>query len=160
MASQEESLVQRLGVYVNAMRVVPSLDERRLHLTELVRRLLGIPLADFEVESEVYVGRRYDLIGNLVLSVKGNLHWQPADDILQLKEYIDDLNSRRPQVDYTTIVTDGLFFHVYRPQYDQTGRVVELETIRGLNLSSPKMTPEQAVQDLSVVLSNFRRQQA
>ncbi len=43
------------------------------------------------------------------------------------------------------VATDGLHFRVYRPQYDETGRVAGLEKIQVLNLASPMMTPERAV---------------
>ncbi len=94
-----------------------------------------------------------------MFEVKANLHWHQSDEELQIKQYITDLNFRKPQTNYVAIVTDGLHFHTSIPRYDETGRVVELEKVCGLNLDSPMSTPESAVQDLKVILSHFRREQ-
>ena len=158
MASQDTLVVQKLREYIDTVRETATLEEQRLKFSDLVRTVLGIPLGDLEVQSEMYGGQIYVLLGNLVLDFKRNLHWQPKDAELQLRRYIADLKSRRDQTAYIAIATDGLHFHVYRPQYDETGRLVELEKIHGLNLASPMMTPERAVRDLGMVLSHFHQE--
>ncbi len=157
MASQETLVAQKLRAYIDTVRETASLEEQCLQFADLVRTVLGIPLGDSEVQSEMYGGQMYVLLGNLVFDFKRNLHWQPKDAELQLQRYIADLRSRRDQTDYIAIVTDGLRFHVYMPRYDETG--VELEKIHGLNLASPMMTPEWAMQDLGIILSHFRKEQ-
>ena len=102
-------------------------------------------------------GRVYALLGSLVFEFTGNLHWRGGEGESRLKTYIADLKSQRPQATYTAVITDGLHFHVYRPEYDESGRVVELASIHGLNLASPMMTPEQALQDLGTVLAYLQR---
>ena len=152
-AGQETPLSQKLREYVDTVRDTAGAEERRLQFLDLVRTVLGIPFSNFELRNEMYGGRMYALLGNLVFQVKANLHWQPKEAELQLKGYITELNSRGSQTNYIAIATDGLHFHVYRPRYDETSRVVELERIHGLNLVSPMMTPEQATNDLGIVLS-------
>ncbi len=159
MASQETLVAQKLREYIDAVRETTSLEEQRLQFSDMVRTVLGIPLGDSEVQSEMYGGQMYVLLGNLVFDFKRNLHWQPKDAELQLRRYIADLKSRRDQTDYIAIATDGLHFHVYRSRNDETGRIVELEKIHGLNLASPMMTPERAVRDLGMILAHFRREQ-
>ena len=153
MAGQETPLSQKLREYVDTVRDTAGPEERRLQFLDLVRTVLGLPLSNFELQNEMYGGRMYALLGNLVLEVKANLPWRPKEAQLQLEEYITELNSRRPQSNYIAIATDGLHFPIYTPRYDETGRVVELEKIHGLNLVSPMMTLEQATHDLGVVLS-------
>ena len=111
---------------------------------------------DFKLVSEVYAGRRYDLLGNLVFAFEGNLHWQIKESELRLHQYMADLKSRKPEADYFSMVTDGLHFHVYLPQYNEAGDVMRLEKIYGLNLPSPMTILEQATNDLGVILSPFR----
>ena len=122
MASQETLVAQKLRAYIDTVRETASLEEQCLQFADLVRTVLGIPLGDSEVQSEMYGGQMYVLLGNLVFDFKRNLHWQPKDAELQLQRYIADLRSRRDQTDYIAIVTDGLRFHVYMPRYDETGQ--------------------------------------
>ena len=157
MADQETMLAQTLGNYIDKVREAVGVEERRLHLIDLVRTFLDRSATDFEVET--YSGRRFVLLSNLVLEVKANLHWHLSDEELKTKHYITDLNSRKPQTNYVTIVTDGLHFHTCIPRYDETGRVVELEKVCGLNLDSPMSTLENAAQDLKMILSDFFQEQ-
>ena len=157
MASQERLVEQKLQDYIEIVRETASLEEQCRQFSDLVRAVLGVRFGDSDVQSEVYGGQRYFLLENFVFDFKKNLHWQLKDAELQLRRYIADLRSRRDQTDYIAIVTDGLRFHVYMPRYGETG--VELEKIHGLNLASPMMTPERAVQDFGIILSHFRGQQ-
>ena len=119
----------------------------------------GSPATDFHQENESYSRRLFILLANLVFEVKANLHSHQSDEELQIKQYITDLNFRKPQTNYVAIVTDGLHFHTCIPHYDETGRVVELEKVCGLNLDTPMSTPESSAQDLKMILSDFRREQ-
>ncbi len=159
MAEQETMLAQKLRDYIDTVRETVGVEERRLHLMDLVRTVLGMSATDFHQENESYSGRLFILLANLVFEVKPNLHWHHSDEELQMKQYITDLNFRKPQTNYVAIVTDGLHFHTCIPRDDETGRVVELEKVGGLNLDSPMLTPESAAQDLEMILSHFRREQ-
>ena len=158
MSGQESTLAQKLREYVETVRGTVSDDQRRRHFIDLVRSLLGVHLADFEVEKQVYKGRVDAPPVNLVFEFKLDIHWQREDAELQLKQHITDLKSRNPETTYTAIATDGLHFHVYVPHYDETGRVMKLENADGLNLDSPMMTSERAMHDLEVLLSHLRRE--
>ena len=120
-------------------------------MINLVCAFLGMSATDFQVET--YSGQQFVLLANLVLEVKANLHWHQSNEELKTRQYIADLNSRKPQANYVAIVTDGLHFHTFIPRYDESGRVVELEKGCGLNLDSPLSTPESALQDLKTILS-------
>ena len=153
MADQETMLAQTLRNYIDTVRETVGVEEKRLHLMDLVSTFLDMSATDFQVET--YSGRLFVLLANLVFEVKANLHWHQSDEELKTKQYITDLNYRKPQTNYVTIVTDGLHFHTCIPRYDETGRVVELEKVSGLNLDSPMSTPESAAQDLKKILSDF-----
>ena len=118
---------------------------------------LGKPATDFQVE--LYFGQQFVPLANLVLEVKANLHWHLSEEELKTSQYITDLNACKPQTNYVAIVTDGLHFHSCIPRYDETGKVVELEKVCGLNLDSPMSTPESAAQDLKVMLSDIFQEQ-
>ena len=153
MADQETMLAQTLRNYIDTVRETVGVEERRLHLMDLVRTFLDMSATDFQVET--YSGRVFLLVANLVFEVKANLHWHLSDEELKIKQYVTGLNSRKPQANYVTIVTDGLRFHICIPRYDETGRVVVLEKVCGLNLDSPISTPESAALDLKTILSDF-----
>ncbi len=157
MADQETMLAQNLRDYISIIRETVGVEEKQLHLINLVCAFLGMSATDFEVET--YSGQQFVLLANLVLEVKANLHWHLSDEELKTSQYITDLNSRKPQTNYVTIMTDGLHFHTCIPRYDETGRVVELEKVGGLNLDSPMSTPESAAQDLKVILSDIFQEQ-
>ena len=156
MTNQETYLAAKLRDYIETTRGIAGPGERLDYFLDLVRDFVGLQPAEFNVDSEVYAGRDYALLGNLVFAFKGNLHWQSKDAELQLQQFMADLKSRRPEANYFAIVTDGLNFHVYLPQYSESGEVVRLEKAYGLNLTSPMATLEQATNDLGVILSPFR----
>ncbi len=151
MADQETMLAQNLRDYIGIIRDSVGVEEKQLHLINLVCAFLGMSATDFQVET--YSGQQYVLLANLVLEVKANLHWHRSNEELKTRQYIADLNSRKPQANYVAIGTDGLHFHTFIPRYDESGRVVELEKGCGLNLDSPLSTPENALQDLKTILS-------
>ena len=151
MADQETMLAQNLRDYISIIRETIGVEEKQLHLINLVCAFLGMSATDFQVET--HSGQQFVLLANLVLEVKANLHWHQSNEELKTRQYIADLNSRKPQANYVAIVTDGLHFHTCIPRYDETGRVVELEKGCGLNLDSPLSTPESALQDLKTILS-------
>ena len=157
MADQETMLAQSLRDYIGKVRDAVRVEEKQLHLTDLVCAFLGKSATDFQVET--YSGQQFVQLANLVLEVKANLHWQQSNEELKMRQYITDLNSRKPQANYVAIVTDGLHFHTFIPRYDESGRVVELEKVCGLNLDSPLSTPESALQDLKTILSDFFQEQ-
>ena len=92
-AGQETPLTQKLREYVDTARDTAGAEERRLQFLDLVRTVLGIPFSNFELRNEMYGGRMYALLGNLVFQVKANLHWHPKEAEIQLKGYITELNS-------------------------------------------------------------------
>ncbi len=157
MEDQETMLAQTLRSYIDTVRETVGVEERRLHLMDLVRTFLDRSATEFQLET--YSGRLFILLANLVFEVKTNLHWHHSDEELQMKQYITALNFRKPQTNYVIIVTDGLHFHTCIPRYDEAGRVVELEKVSGLNLGSPMLTPEGAARDLKGILSDFFQEQ-
>ncbi len=153
MADQETMLAQTLRNYIDTVRETAGVEERRLHLMDLVRSFLDTSATDFQLET--YSGRLFLRLANLVFEVKPDLHWQQSEEELKTKQYMTDLNSRNPQPNYIIILTDGLHFHTCIPRYDEAGRVVELEKVSGLNLGSPMSTLEGAARDLKGILSDF-----
>ncbi len=151
MADQETMLAQNLRDYIGIIRDTVGVEEKQLHLINLVSAFLGVSATDFQVET--YSGQQFALLANLVLEVKADLHWHQSNEELKTRQYIADLNSRKPQANYVAIVTDGLHFHTLIPRYDESGGVVELEKGCGLNLDSPLSTLESALQGLKTILS-------
>ena len=107
MADQETLLAQKLRDYIDTVRETVGVEERRFHLMDLVRTVLGMSATDFHQENKSYSGRLFILLANLVFEVKANLHWHQSDEELQIKQYITDLNFRKPHSNYVAIVTDG-----------------------------------------------------
>ena len=153
MAGQETSPQQKLSEYMRAVRYCTNHDEWWSHFMELLRSLPDSQIGEFPVENQAHEGREFALTGNLVFEFRRDLHKGWGDENQPMKRYISSLKGQRPQAAFTAIATSGLAFHVYNPRFDEDGRVEELEPIDGLNLASPKMTPEQALRDLGHILS-------
>ena len=153
MAAQEVSRSREFQDYVDTVGVTSSLEQRLVSFVQFMRSIWGGELGDLETDNQETSGRVYGILGSLLFEFRRNLHWQPAESEGKLIGYLTDLKSRRPLTTYKAICTDGLHFHVYEPRYDDTGRVVKLERVTGLNMASPLMTPERAVQELSIILS-------
>lgn len=156
MTEDETNLADRLRVYIETSRGITSTDERQVSFMDLVRDFVGLQPSDFIVNREIYAGQWYSVLGNLVVAFTGNLHWQIKEAEPRLRQYMTYLKSLAPKVDYFAIVTDGLHFHAYFPEYNESGEVVRLEKTFGLNLPSPLTTLEQATNDFGVILSPFR----
>ncbi len=156
MTEDEPNLAERLRVYIETASGITSTDERQAAFMDLVRDFVGLQPSDFIVDREIYAGQGYSVLGNLVVAFTGNLHWRIKEADPRLRQYLTYLKSLGPNVDYFAILTDGLHFHAYLPQYDESGKVVRLEKTNGLNLPSPLTTLEQATNDFGVILSPFR----
>ena len=128
MADQETMLAQNLRDYIGIIRDAVGVEEKQLHLMNLVCAFLGMSATDFQVET--YSGQQFVLLANLVLEVKANLHWHQSNEELKTRQYIADLNSRKPQANYVAIVTDGLHFHTFIPRYDESGGCRVGESVR------------------------------
>jgi hypothetical protein len=115
-----------------------------------------VRVRDLHIEKHEYEGRKYTVVGNLIFEFNRVMHRGWGDPTESLKRCLANLKIQRGQAIFTAIATDGLSFHVYKPQFDEAGLVVEMEAIDGLNLASPMMTPERAQQDLGHILSHLQ----
>ena len=157
MAGQETLPQQKLSEYMRAVRYSTSHSEWWGHFMELAGSLPDPQIGELPVESQAHEGGEFTLMGDLVFEFRKDLHKRWGDENQPLKRCISSLKCQRPQAAFTAIATSGLAFHVYNPRFDEDGRVDELEPVGGLNLSSPKMTPEQVLRDLGHILSHARR---
>jgi len=89
MADQETMLAQNLRDYIGIIRDAVGVEEKQLHLMNLVCACLGMSATDFQVET--YSGQKFVLLANLVLEVKANLHWHQRNEELKTRQYIADL---------------------------------------------------------------------
>lgn len=153
MADEGVSQSQNFLDYVNTANVTSSLEQRLVNFVQFMRSISGVELGELEIDNQETSGRVYGLLGKLLFEFKRNLHWQLAESDGKLIAYLTDLKSRSPLTTYKAVATDGLHFHVYMPRYDDTGSVLKLERVNGLNMASPLMTPERAVQELAIILS-------
>ena len=153
MAGELTSQPKKLRDYVEAVQLTSSLDERLSHVVDLLQSISGRELGDVRKGNGADTGRTYALLGNLLLALRWNVCWQRREIESQIIEYLKDLQSRGQRDTKTAIATDGLNFHVYSPLQGEAGKVVGLDCVHGLNLASPMMEPEQAVQDLGTMLS-------
>ena len=156
MASQGTFPQEKLSEYIKAVGSVNNHDEWWSHFIEVARCVPDLQISDLRPEKQVHEGREYALLGNLVFQYKRDLHKRWGDDNQSLRRFIGSLKARYPQTAFTAVTTSGLAFHVYSPQLDEAGRVTDLESVAGLNLSSPMMAPEQALRDLGDILSHCR----
>ena len=83
MADQETMLAQNLRDYIGIIRDTIGVEEKQLHLINLVCAFLGMSATDFQVET--YSGQQFVLLANLVLEVKANLHWHQSNEELKTK---------------------------------------------------------------------------
>ena len=88
MADQETMLAQNLRDYIGIIRDTIGVEEKQLHLINLVCAFLGMSATDFQVET--YSGQQFVLLANLVLEVKANLHWHQSNEELKTRQYIAD----------------------------------------------------------------------
>jgi len=78
MADQETMLAQNLRDYIGIVRDTVGVEEKRLHLMNLVGAFLGMSATDFQAET--YSGQQFILLANLVLEVKANLLESPSSE--------------------------------------------------------------------------------
>jgi len=157
MSSENTPPIQKLSEYLGSVASVSTHDEWWRRFIDLLRSLPELQVRDLHIEKQEYEGREYTVVGNLIFEFNRVMHKGWGDPTASLKRCLANLKTRRSQASFTAIATDGLSFHVYKPQFDEAGLVVEMKTVYGLNLASPMMTPEQAQQDLGHILSHLQR---
>ena len=148
---------EELRYYIEAVREMACISERRALFMSIVREFLGVAPWESDMESIISSGECSERLGNLVFVFKGNLHSTAKNLEPRLHKYIEDPHFRMPQGDYLAVVTDGLHFHFYLAQYAEDSQIPEFTISNGMNLASPLMTPERAAQDLGMILAQFRR---
>jgi hypothetical protein len=95
------------------------------------------------------------ICGNLLIEYRRDMHGRWGDPNASLRRSLAQTHAQRPHAPLAALATNGLAFHVYKPDFDESGHVVELHPADGLNLASPMMTPERAVQEISGLLERL-----
>ena len=155
MTNNDISKVDALQDYVKRVKCSVSSDKRRACLISLMQFMLDERLGCSKIEEEEYMGRSYMILGNMIIDIRGDIHWHHEHSFDRIKDYLLYLRVHNPGHTYIVVVTDGLRFHAYMPKYNESGQVLELERLQGMNLASSLITPQQALNDLGVILSNF-----
>ena len=159
MSNSDPSNVDVMQDYVTGVRGYLSYDKRRKCLISLIKFVLDERLGCSKIKEEEYMGRSYLIIGNTIIDVRKDIHWHYENHRDQIKDYLIYLKAQHHERTYMTIITDGLRFHVYMPKYDESSQMLELETSRGINLTNPLITPQQGLNELRDILSNFKQDQ-
>lgn len=156
MTSENTAPTRKLSDYLGSVANASTHDEWWRRFIDLLHSLPEVQVTDLRIEKQEYEGREYTVVGNLIFEFNRVMHKGWGDPTVSLKRYLANLKTQRTQASFTAIATDGLSFHVYKPQFDEAGLVIKMEPVYGLNLASPMMTPEQAQQDLGHILSHFQ----
>lgn len=148
MNRKDLRLERNLNEYIEAIGNLSRHDDWWNHFIKIIRCVPTLQSTDLKSVKHMHEGYEFTVLGNLIFQYKKDLHKRWGDDGKPLRRFLGNLNAQHPQTDFTPVLTNGLAFHVYSPQTDRTGMITTFETIYGLNLSSPLMTPEQALSDL------------
>ena len=142
MINQRERFQELLQEYILAIQAGDSEATVRHRCLEFLRDSLGISLVETgdELEQRVFRGRADAVLGKLVFEFKRDLAASLAEAEGQLGYYLADLHRREPGAVYTTVATDGLRFHVYRPVYNVQGEA-SLQPIGNLDLERSVPSP-------------------
>lgn len=159
MSNSDPFNVDVMQDYLTRGRGYLSYDKRRKCLISLIKFVLDERLGCSKIEEEEYMGRSYLIIGNTIIDVRKDIHWHYENHRDQIKDYLIYLKAQHHEPAYMAIITDGLRFHVYMPKYDELGQLLQLETSRGINLTNPLITPQQALNELGGIFSNFTQDQ-
>jgi hypothetical protein len=142
-------------------------DARRQSFFDLARKAFGIDMLAWEedaweVEAKVYRGWVDALLGRLVLEFKTNLSNELDDAEGQLKRYVAHLHQQDPAAQFTAVATDGLTFHIYRPEH--VDGEVKLHHMPGFSLDTVDVLKPESVADcyyrLDALLASFQQSPA
>ena len=159
MSNSNTFNVDSLQDYVTRVRGYLSYDKRRTCLISLIEFVLDERLGCSKIEEEEYRGRSYLIAGNMIIDVRKDIHWHYENYRDQIKDYLTYLKAQYHERAYMAIITDCLRFHVYMPKYNESDQMLELETSRGINLTNSLITPQQGLNELRGILSNFKQDQ-
>ena len=148
MHKKDTRLQRNLHEYIEAIENLNRHDDWWSHFMKIMRCIPNLQSTHLKSAKHMHEGYEFTVLENLIFQYTKDLHKRWEDDSKQLRRFLGNLNAQHPQTAFTPVLTNGLAFHVYSPQTDQTGMITNLETVYGLNLSSPLMTPEQALSDL------------
>ncbi|MBM3925801.1 MAG: hypothetical protein FJ320_07405 [SAR202 cluster bacterium] len=95
------------------------------------------------------------LCDNLVIEYRRDMHQRWGDPNAGLRLGVSEARARNPRLSLAALATNGLTFHVYTPDFDESGRVIGLHPADGLNLVSPMMTPQRSVEEMSGLLRRW-----
>jgi hypothetical protein len=93
--------------------------------------------------------------GNLVVEYRRDMHGRWGDPNASLRLGLSRSHARHPDAPLAALATNGLSFHIYKPDFDENGHVIEMRPVDGLNLASPMMTPQRAMDEISGLLQRW-----
>ena len=156
MGRENTAPIHNLSDYQSSVVNASTHSEWWRQFVSLLHSLQGVQLTDLHIEKQKYEGCEYTLVGNVIFEFNRFMHKGWGDSTASLKRYLTNLKIHRSQANFTAIATDGLLFHVYRPQFNEAGLLVEMKTVSGLNLASPMMSPTLAQKEIGHMLSDLQ----
>jgi len=148
--SEFERLKEELPKYLVRAQNAKSQPAKELIFASFIQKTFGITPEDFSERMEVAVvskvllvrGRIDAVFGNLLFEFKVDLDRELDDAKEEFTKYFQALKEKKPTISYIGIATDDIKFKVFKPAFDQKGRVCGVVEIDSLNLEQEKSQPE------------------
>jgi len=145
MSTPEQSLAH----YLERVRSVATRNEWWTLFSDLCQALPSMPEKRLPQPSSLADSPTCCIYDNLVIEYRRDMHQRWGDPNAGLRLGLDRARAQQPHLPLAALATNGLAFHVYTADFDESGHVVELHPADGLNLASPMMTPQRAVDEIS-----------
>ena len=142
--------------YLNQIKTIDSHDDWWESFVSLVKSILGKQFDLLSINELDISGQKYKRLGNLMFNYSQNIHWSHKIIRASLISQIIAANHDIPNIKSFYIATDGFKFHVYELVDINTTNEFTLQIIYGLNLSSPMITEQTALRDITHLLSHMK----
>ena len=153
MATPEQGLAR----YLERVRGVATRSEWWALFSDLCADLPSMPGKGLPKPSSLADNPACCICNNLVIEYRRDMHQHWGDPNASLRLGLTQARTRHPDTPLAALATNGVAFHVYTADFDESGHVVELRPADGLNLASPMMTPQRAVDEISGLLKRWMK---
>ena len=141
--------------YLNQIKTIDSHNDWWTSFVSLVKSILGKQFDLLSINELDISGQKYKRLGNLMFNYSRNIHWSHKITRESLISQLIAANDHIPNIKSFYISTDGFKFHVYELVEINTTNKFIMQIIYGLNLSSPMITEQTALRDITHLLSHI-----
>ncbi len=143
-------LEEYLPAYLRDTEKSRNQPAKEIVFASFIQKVFGITPEDFSEKMEVPVASRLLMVkgridavfGNLLFEFKVNVDREIDDAMRELALYFQALHEKSQNTRYLGIATDGIKFKVFKPIFDNVGRIKKIDEIDSLNLREAQISAE------------------